>query len=88
VVGVTKVLALEWGKYNINVNAIAPTIIMTDMGKKAWAGEKGERMLERIPLRKFGQPEDVAFTAAFLASDISNMITGTTIMLDGGYTIQ
>lgn len=88
VVGVTKVLALEWGKYNINVNAIAPTIIMTDMGKKAWAGEKGERMLERIPLRRFGQPEDVAYTAAFLASDISNMITGTTIMLDGGYTIQ
>jgi len=88
VVGVTKVLALEWGKYNINVNAIAPTIIMTDMGKKAWAGEKGERMLERIPLKRFGQPEDVAYTAAFLASDISYMITGTTIMLDGGYTIQ
>lgn len=88
VIAVTKVLALEWGKYNINVNAIAPTIIMTEMGKKAWAGKKGERMLERIPLRRFGQPKDVAYTAAFLASDISNMITGTTIMLDGGYTIQ
>jgi len=88
VVAVTKVLALEWGKYNINVNAIAPTIIMTPMGKKAWSGEKGEKMLERIPLGRFGEPEDVAFTAAFLASDISNMITGTTIMVDGGYTIQ
>ncbi|HHF99075.1 MAG TPA: D-threitol dehydrogenase [Candidatus Aerophobetes bacterium] len=88
VVAVTKVLALEWGKYNINVNAIAPTIIMTPMGKKAWSGEKGRKMLERIPLGRFGEPEEVAYTAAFLASDLSDMITGTTIMVDGGYTIQ
>lgn len=88
VIGITKVLALEWGKYNINVNAVAPTIIMTPMGKQVWSGEKGEKMLEKIPLKRFGKPVDVAFTVAFLASDISNMITGATIMIDGGYTAQ
>lgn len=87
VIAITKVLALEWGEYNINVNAIAPTVIMTSMGRKVWSGEKGKKMLEKIPLKRFGKPEDVAFTAAFLASDISNMITGTTILVDGGYTI-
>lgn len=88
VIAVTKVLALEWGRYNVNVNAIAPTIIMTSLGRKVWSGKKGEEMLEKIPLKRFGRPEDVAFSAAFLASDISNMITGTTIMVDGGYTIR
>jgi len=88
VVGLTKVLAVEWGKYNINVNAIAPTVIMTPMGKKVWSGEKGERFLQKIPLGRFGQPEDVAYLAAFLSSDAANMMTGTTVMMDGGYTAQ
>jgi len=88
VIAITKVLAVEWGKYNINVNAIAPTVIMTPSGKKAWSGEKRDKMLEKIPLGKFGKPKDVAFVAAFLASDNSSMITGATVMIDGGYTAQ
>lgn len=88
VIGVTKVLALEWGKYNINVNAVAPTVIMTPLGEKVWAGEKGEKFKEKIPLKRFGQPEDVASLVAFLSSDAANMITGTAVMIDGGYTAQ
>ena len=88
VVGLTKVLALEWGKYNINVNAVAPTVIMTPMGKKVWSGEKGEKFLQKIPLGRFGEPEDVAHLVAFLSSDLANMMTGATVMIDGGYTAQ
>jgi len=86
VIGLTKVLAVEWGKYNINVNAIAPTVILTPMGKKVWSGEKGEKMLQKIPIGRFGKPEDVAYLVAFLSSDLASMITGTTVMIDGGYT--
>lgn len=89
VIAVTKVLAIEWGKYNINVNAIAPTVVMTPLGKKVWADkEKREKMLGKIPICRFAEPEDVANAVAFLSSDNSKMITGTTIMLDGGFTAQ
>ena len=87
-IGVTKILALEWAKYNINVNAIAPTVILTEMGEKAWAGEVGEAMKRKIPVGRFGYPEEVAAAALFLASDASNLITGETLVIDGGYTIQ
>lgn len=87
-IGMTKVLALEWGKFGINVNAIAPTVVLTELGKKAWAGEVGEAMKQKIPLRRFALPEEIAATALFLASDASNMITGETLVVDGGYTIQ
>jgi NAD(P)-dependent dehydrogenase (short-subunit alcohol dehydrogenase family) len=87
-IGVTKILALEWAKYNINVNAIAPTVILTEMGEKAWAGEVGEAMKSKIPIGRFGYPEEVATAALFLACDASNLITGETLVIDGGYTIQ
>jgi glycerol dehydrogenase len=88
IVSMTKVLALEWARYNINVNAIAPTVVLTELGKQAWAGEKGEAMRQKIPLQRFALPEDIAATALFLASDAANMITGETIVVDGGFTIQ
>jgi len=87
-IGVAKILALEWAKYNINVNAIAPTVILTEMGEKAWAGEVGEAMKRKIPVDRFGYPEEVAAAALFLACDASNLITGETLVIDGGYTIQ
>ena len=87
-IGVTKILALEWAKYNINVNAIAPTVILTEMGEKAWAGDVGEAMKSKIPVGRFGYPEEVAAAALFLACDASNLITGETLVIDGGYTIQ
>ncbi|MBU8791108.1 MULTISPECIES: SDR family oxidoreductase [Bacillaceae] len=88
VVGMTKVLALEWAPFNINVNAISPTVILTELGKKAWAGEKGEKAKKEIPLGRFGYPEEVAAIALFLACDATNLITGENIVIDGGNTIK
>jgi len=87
-IAMTKVLALEWGEFGINVNAIAPTVVLTELGRRAWAGEVGEAMKQKIPLRRFALPEEIAAAALFLASNASDMITGTTLVVDGGYTIQ
>lgn len=85
----TKVLAIEWGKYKINVNAVAPTIIMTPMAEKAWADvKKREEALKKIPIGRFGQPEDVIGAVIFLASPYADLITGAVLPIDGGYTAQ
>lgn len=88
IVGMTKVLAAEWAEFDITVNAISPTVILTELGKKAWAGEKGEKAKREIPLGRFGYPEEVAAIALFLASDAANLITGENIVIDGGNTIK
>lgn len=89
VISLTKVLAIEWGKYGINVNAVAPTVILTPMGERAWADPmKRLRMLEQIPIGRFGYPEDVAGVVLFLASSASDLITGAVIPVDGGYTAR
>lgn len=87
-ISLTKSMAMEWGRFNINVNAISPTVILTELGKKAWAGEVGEAMKKKIPAGRFGYPEEVAAVALFLASDAAALITGENIVIDGGYTIQ
>ena len=87
-VAMTKVWALEWAKHNINVNAVGPTVVLTELGKQAWAGEKGDMMKEKIPLGRFALPEEVAQTVLFLASDAAAMITGQMVLVDGGYTVQ
>ena len=88
IIGMTQVLALEWARFNVTVNAVAPTVVMTELGKKAWSGDKGKAMLGKIPLGRFATPEDVAAAAVFLASDGAAMITGQTLVVDGGYTVQ
>jgi len=70
-----------------NVNALAPGVMYpTDMAIKMWSGEEGARYKERVPLGRFGKPEEVAAAAAFLASDESNFITGFVLVLDGGWS--
>ncbi|MBK8050758.1 MAG: glucose 1-dehydrogenase [Anaerolineales bacterium] len=82
----TKVMALEWGPYNIHVNAVCPTVILTAMGIENWSDPvKAGPMLDKIPLRRFGQPVEVADLVLFLASPASDLITGETILIDGGY---
>ncbi|MCP7236547.1 D-threitol dehydrogenase [Listeria monocytogenes] len=88
IVSMTQVLAMEWAPYNINVNAISPTVILTELGKKVWAGQVGEDMKKLIPAGRFGYPEEVAACALFLVSDAASLITGENLIIDGGYTIK
>lgn len=88
IVGMTRVLALEWGPNGIRSNAISPTVAMTELGQKAWAGDVGEQMKARIPSRRFVYPEEIAATALYLASDAAYMINGHNLVIDGGYSIQ
>ena len=91
--GLTKSLALQLSGYNIRVNAICPGVIQTRLSFKPGMTEAEwiaayERFAKRIPLRRVGQPEDVAATVAFLASDDARHITGSTLLIDGGQTLQ
>ena len=88
VIGITKVLASEWGNRGITVNSISPTVVLTELGKKAWDGKKGEDLKKLIPTGRFALPEEIAATAVFLASDGADMINGADILVDGGYTIR
>lgn len=88
VIGVTKVLASEWANRGVTVNSISPTVVLTELGKKAWDGEKGDALKKLIPTGRFALPEEIAATAVFLASDGANMINGADILVDGGYTIR
>lgn len=86
VIGLTKTLAKEVGRYGIRVNAIAPGFIMTEMVSKM--PEKVITMMEeKTPLKQLGQPEDIANGYAFLASDAAKYITGTCLNIDGGIVI-
>ncbi len=84
IIGMTRVQGKELGKYNITVNGIAPGSIMTDM-YAAVPEDVREAKLKKIPLRRYGNPEEVANLALFLASDDSSYITAQTIVIDGGF---
>lgn len=83
----TKVMAAELSPHNIQCNAVAPTIILTPMAVQVWSDPaKSDPMLARTPLGRFGQPIEVADLILFLASSASDLITGETIVIDGGFT--
>ena len=83
IIAMSKSLALEYGKKNITVNCVSPGFIMSDMTDKI-SKDHTELLKSRISLNKFGNPEDVANTIAFLCSDLSDYITGETIHVNGG----
>lgn len=84
---ITKVLAIEWAPYNVNVNAVGPTFIETPMIRPFLQDESlREEVLGRIPMGHIGQPEDVAGAVIFLASPASDFVTGHTLFVDGGWT--
>ena len=87
VIGMTKGLAREGGPFGINVNAICPGPTNTTM-IEGFTGEKRENFLNTIPLRRFGEPEDVANMALFLASDMARQITGEISDVDGGVMLD
>ena len=86
VVGLTRVLAAEWGPYGVRVNAIGPGYFRTRMTEKLFADQAWvERLLIQVPLGRPGDPQDLAGIAVFLASDASSYLTGQVIYVDGGY---
>ena len=86
----TRCLAVEWGRYGINANAVAPTFIATPGTQEALADEAFRAdVLERIAaLHRVGQPMDVAGSVVFLASPAASLITGHTLLIDGGWTAR
>lgn len=88
VVGLTKVLASEWAGRGVRANTISPTVVLTELGRSAWAGPKGEALKALIPTGRFALPEEVAAAAVYLASDAAAMVNGADLVIDGGYTIR
>ncbi|MDV5170013.1 2-dehydro-3-deoxy-D-gluconate 5-dehydrogenase KduD [Photobacterium rosenbergii] len=86
VMGVTRLMANEWAKYNINVNAIAPGYMATENTAQLRNDNKrNQQILDRIPAERWGNPEDLAGPAVFLASDAASYIQGYTLAVDGGW---
>ena len=92
VAGLTKSAALDLGPLGIRVNAVCPGVIETTLGVPGLEADNGasavERFAERIPLRRIGQPEDVAEVVLFLASDAAFHVNGACWLIDGGQTLQ
>ncbi len=87
IVMLTKSLAMEWAKYNIRVNAIAPGYIKTPLlAQYLGPGKIGEEWVKLTPMGRLGEPFELKGLALFLASKASSFVTGTTIVIDGGYT--
>jgi 3-oxoacyl-[acyl-carrier protein] reductase len=87
IIGFTKSMAHELGSRNIRCNAIAPGFVETDMTHYLKEGEASKAFLEKIPLGRFGQAEEIADTTLFLASDLSSYVTGQVISVCGGLNI-
>jgi 2-deoxy-D-gluconate 3-dehydrogenase len=85
----TRLLALEWARHGINVNAIAPTFLETPLTKPMFQDEEFRKyVLGNIPLGRIGKPSDVTGAVVFLASPASDLVTGHVLHIDGGWTIQ
>ena len=87
--GLTRGMAIELAKYNIRVNSVCPTFVETPMVKAFFKNKKFKKqVLENIPLGRVAQENDVSTAVAFLAASSSNSITGTSLMVDGGWTAK
>lgn len=85
--GLMRVLALEWAAFGVRVNTVSPTYILNDKNRDVLRNANYKRKyLQRIPLKRYARPEDVANAILFLSSDRASMITGHNLMVDGGYT--
>jgi NAD(P)-dependent dehydrogenase (short-subunit alcohol dehydrogenase family) len=87
VVQMTKAMALEWGRYNINVSAICPGYIKTEINAHHWDTEAGQKLIQMLPRKRIGQPEDLDGLLLLLASDSSHFMNGSVIAADDGFGI-
>ena len=87
-VQMTKALALEWARYRIRVNAIAPGYIETDMNRDFFKTEAGQSVVKRVPQRRVGAPSDLDGALLLLASDASSYMTGSVVVVDGGHVVN
>ena len=88
IISMTQVLAFEWGKYDIRVNCVSPTVVLTELGRKVWDGPAGDAFKKDMPSERFAEPDEIAGVIAFLCSNAAAMITGHNLLIDGGYTIK
>ena len=87
--GLTKGMAIDLAKYNIRVNTVCPTFVVTPMTKKFLKNKKFKReTLSNIPLGRFAELSEISSSVVFLASDAASMITGTSLLVDGGWTAK
>jgi NAD(P)-dependent dehydrogenase (short-subunit alcohol dehydrogenase family) len=84
----TRALAMEWARYQIRVNAICPGYIETEMNSAFWKTPGGQKLIERIPQRRIGQPEHLDGALLLLASEAGTFMTGSVITVDGGHTVS
>ena len=89
VVALTRALAVEWARYNITVNAIAPGFFLTEPNEQFFDSNQGahDQVLNMTPVNRIAQPAELGGLVIFLASDSSNYMTGSVIVMDGGYTL-
>jgi len=87
VIQMTKAMALEWGKFGINVNAICPGYIDTELNHQHWQTEAGQKLVQMLPRRRVGQPQDLDALIVMLCSDQSHFINGAVISADDGFGV-
>jgi NAD(P)-dependent dehydrogenase (short-subunit alcohol dehydrogenase family) len=88
VVQMTKAMALEWGRYGINVNAICPGYIETEMTAAHWQTEAGQKLIQKLPRMRVGQTQDLEGLLMLLASDQSSFMNGSILVADDGFLVQ
>ena len=87
VVHMTRVMALEWGRFGINVNAICPGYIETEMNHHHWQTEQGQKLVQMLPRKRVGQPRDLDALIVMLCSDQSHFVNGAVIAADDGFAV-
>lgn len=84
----TKTLALEWARYNIQVNALCPGYFLTDLNREFFQTPPGQKVINKIPMRRLADVKEIRGATLLLASDASSFMTGSVLVVDGGHTIE